>query len=117
MGFDTPETFCAKCDDELARAEAEARLEQLIGSGQARIIESGERDRHGRTLSELTIDGRGVAGIMIAEGLARVTSLWRPGMPAGSARQVFGKAFRQRIMRAQRGIGNAFGRPADPDSD
>jgi endonuclease YncB( thermonuclease family) len=72
LGFDTPETFRAKCPDELERGQkAKARLEELIGSGEARVIESGKRDRYGRMLAKLTIDGRDVAGMMIGEGLAR----------------------------------------------
>jgi micrococcal nuclease len=51
--------------------KATARLEQLIASGVARIIESGRRDKYGRTLAVLTVNGEDVAGVMIGEGLAR----------------------------------------------
>ena len=51
--------------------KAKARLEQLIASGTARIVESGKLDRYGRTLAVLTVNGQDVAAIMIGEGLAR----------------------------------------------
>jgi micrococcal nuclease len=72
LGFDAPETFYAKCDGELQLGlKAKARLEQLIASGTARIIESGRLDRYRRTLAVLTVDGRDVAATLIGEGLAR----------------------------------------------
>jgi micrococcal nuclease len=72
LGFDAPEVFSARCDSELQLGlKAKARLEQLIASGTARIIESGRLDRYRRTLATLTVDGKDVAAVMIGEGLAR----------------------------------------------
>jgi hypothetical protein len=43
MGFDSPETYQVRCDEELALGfKAKKRLEQLILSGTARILESGK---------------------------------------------------------------------------
>ena len=71
MGFDAPETYQARCDEELQLGlKAKARMEQLIASGTARLIEH-RLDKYGRTLAELTIDGNDVAETMISEGLAR----------------------------------------------
>jgi micrococcal nuclease len=64
--------FSARCDSELQLGlKAKARLEQLIASGTARIIESGRLDKYGRTLATLTVNGEDVAAAMIGEGLAR----------------------------------------------
>lgn len=67
MGFDTPETNRAQCDGE----KAKARLEQLIASGTAQIVESGKRDKYGRTLAVLAVGGEDVASVMVCEGHAR----------------------------------------------
>jgi endonuclease YncB( thermonuclease family) len=53
-----------QCDSELALGQkAKARLEQLIASGTARIVESGKREKWGRTLAVLTVNGEDVAAI------------------------------------------------------
>jgi micrococcal nuclease len=51
--------------------KAKARLEQLIASGTARIIESGKLDKYRRSLATLTVNGKDVAAVMIGERLAR----------------------------------------------
>lgn len=72
LGFDTPETFRAECQAERALGlAAKRRLEELIASGEARIIESGRTDRYGRSLAHLEINGRDAGEILISEGLAR----------------------------------------------
>jgi micrococcal nuclease len=72
LGFDAPETFYGRCDRELQLGmKAKARLEQLIGSGRARIIQSGRLDRYRRSLATLEVNGKDVAGVTIGEGLAR----------------------------------------------
>lgn len=72
LGFDAPETALAKCVGELdLGTKAKRRLQELINTGPAQLIESGKRDKYGRSLATLTIGGRDVAGIMIAEGLGR----------------------------------------------
>ena len=72
LGFDAPETFQARCDEELALGlKAKERLQELISSGVAVLLESGETDKYGRTLARLTVSNRDVGAILIAEGLAR----------------------------------------------
>lgn len=72
LGFDAPETALAQCIEELnAGTRAKQRLQQLIDTGAARLVESGRKDKYGRSLATLYIAGADVAVIMIAEGLAR----------------------------------------------
>jgi micrococcal nuclease len=72
MGMDTPETFQARCNDELALGlMAKMRMEQLLAAGGVTILESGKLDRYGRTLSQVRVGERDIADIMIGEGLAR----------------------------------------------
>ncbi len=72
LGYDTPETYFSKCDEELALGrKATERLKELLASGELRIIETGKTGKYGRSLAYLHINGRDVGKIMIAEGLAR----------------------------------------------
>jgi endonuclease YncB( thermonuclease family) len=72
MGFDTPEIHFAKCTEEFALGmAAKERLEELLASGEVRIIESGRTDKFRRTLAHVEVDGRDVGEILIGEGLAR----------------------------------------------
>lgn len=72
LGFDTPEIFDAKTPQEYALGmKAKKRLEQLLSRGTVRIIESGKLDKYGRSLATLTVNGRDVGEVLIAEGLAR----------------------------------------------
>lgn len=72
LGFDTPETHFAKCsyERELGLA-AKERLGKLLANGEVKVLESGRRDRYGRTLATLTVNGKDVGEILINEGLAR----------------------------------------------
>jgi endonuclease YncB( thermonuclease family) len=72
MGFDTPEIFHAKCDAEFELGmAAKKRLEELLASGEVRVIESGRIDKYRRTLARVEVNGRDVGEILIGEGLAR----------------------------------------------
>jgi micrococcal nuclease len=72
LGFDTPETRFAKCDAERALGlAAKDRLEELLSTGEVKVLESGRLGKYGRTLANVTIDGRDVGDILIDEGLAR----------------------------------------------
>lgn len=71
-GFDTPE-LRGRCSAEtaLARAATE-RLRTLIAAAHAvELRGTGARDRYGRTLSSLVLDGHDVGEVLISEGLAR----------------------------------------------
>jgi len=71
MGFDTPETYRAKCESELAAGyEAKARLATLLRSGTVTIERRG-LDKYRRTLAHVYVAGSPVADVMIGEGFAR----------------------------------------------
>lgn len=74
VGFDTPETFFADCPAEKALGDAAtARLRQLIGSaGNLQLFLRNERDRYGRGLGRLLVDGHDVGEVLVSEGLARL---------------------------------------------
>ena len=73
VGYDTPETYRAKCSFEKALGDgATARLRALIGSGlivDLTILPG--RDRYGRLLGRFAVGGDSVGRILVAEGLAR----------------------------------------------
>lgn len=75
--IDAPEIYRARCDAERRLAlVAKHRLAELLATGPVEIHRGDPgtgrmRDRHGRTLATLSIDGRDVGEIMIAEGIAR----------------------------------------------
>jgi endonuclease YncB( thermonuclease family) len=83
VGFDTPETGDrAQCEYERALgARAATRLSELVKSGEPRLefvpcacppgTEGTASCNFGRSCGSLTIDGRDVGSILIAEGLAR----------------------------------------------
>jgi len=70
VGLDAPETYQARCDSERQRGQrATAHLRRLLASGTITIRRQG-RDRYGRTLARVFVDGRDVAAIMIRAGHA-----------------------------------------------
>lgn len=70
-GFDTPEAKNPGCAAEKALADkATVRLRALVRAGRDFAILDEGRDRYGRDLVALRIDGLAVADILIAEGLA-----------------------------------------------
>lgn len=73
VGFDTPETYYAKCAAEKARGDAATkRLRQLISNaGSLQLFLRDERDRYGRGLGSLLVNGIDVGDVLISEGLAR----------------------------------------------
>lgn len=72
MGFDTPETFYARCvvEMELGR-KAALKLEELLAPGRWRIEDVGQTDKYRRRLGRLFVGDRDVADIMVEAGLAR----------------------------------------------
>lgn len=72
MGLDTPEMPPrAKCEAEASKAiAARDMLRSLSQQATVTFCPSG-KDRYGRTLAVMLIDGKDVADILISEGLAR----------------------------------------------
>lgn len=75
--IDTPEIRRAQCDAERRLGHvAKRRLAELLGEGDI-VVKRGDpidgrmKDRHGRTLALVSVGGRDVGRILIAEGLAR----------------------------------------------
>ena len=73
VGFDTPETYRAECASErrLGDAASDKLRELLAGASSAQLVYLPNRDRYGRDLARLMLDGRDVADIMVGEGFAR----------------------------------------------
>lgn len=72
-GFDTPEVRHADCEAEKALGtRATARLQAMIDAAASMElrVEAG-RDRYGRGLAVLWIDGRDVGPVLVGESLAR----------------------------------------------
>jgi micrococcal nuclease len=71
--IDTPETHPARCAREAELgAAATRRLRALLNSGEVVLASSGrDTDRYGRQLRLVTVGGRGIGDMLIAEGLAR----------------------------------------------
>ncbi len=72
--IDTPEITNPKCRSERERGERAAnRLVSLLNQGAIRIEGSGDRDKdkYGRLLRTIAVNGRGVGDILIREELAR----------------------------------------------
>ncbi len=73
MGYDTPEPTTGICGGDTERrlaARASKRLVQLLNNNTVTIERDG-KDRYGRTLAVIRVDGRNVGDILIEEGLAR----------------------------------------------
>ena len=70
VGLDTPETYRARCDYELALGRAATA--RLVGSGShLDLAVLPGRDKYGRGLARLFVGGRNIAEILTSEGLAR----------------------------------------------
>ncbi|WEX85799.1 thermonuclease family protein [Sinorhizobium garamanticum] len=85
LDIDAPETKEPRCEAEMVRGlEAKERLRSLLRSARAIDLDrSGGRDRYGRTLGRLMVDGRDVGAVLVAEGLA---VQWQRGHDAWEAR-------------------------------
>ena len=73
-GIDTPEIFSPKCEYEKTLGErAKLRLLELLNSGSVDVVRAGQRnkDRYGRLLRIVEVDGRSVGDVLVSEGLAR----------------------------------------------
>lgn len=70
VGLDAPETYQARCESERQRGHrATEHLRYLLDAGHIAIRRQG-RDRYGRTLARVYVDGHDVARLMIAAGHA-----------------------------------------------
>ena len=73
QGYDTPEPTTGLCGGNFERQLAQRatnRLIELLNGGEA-TIETFGKDRYGRTLATLMVDGVDVGETLVAEGLAR----------------------------------------------
>ncbi len=71
MGFDTPETFRSGCSAELALGtKAKYHLQAEIAKARSIDTKTHGPDRYGRLLTQLYLDGRNVADIMVSADLA-----------------------------------------------
>lgn len=71
MGYDTPETYYAKCPAEKRLGdEATERLRRLSASAPITQVERSGTDRYDRTLARIWIGGIDLAETMVSEGLA-----------------------------------------------
>lgn len=73
VGFDTPEIFSPRCASEVHKGQAAKRmLAGLIARARsADLAIHPERDRYGRMLATLSLDGTDVGRSLVAAGLAR----------------------------------------------
>lgn len=73
VGYDTPETYHAQCDFELALGTAATeRLRELVTAGQGLdLVVFPGRDKYERGLARFYVGGQNVADILNPEGLAR----------------------------------------------
>jgi len=70
VGFDTPETGEPGCPEEAALGEAATQeLRRHLSAGEIMLSSEG-RDRYGRPLVRVTVDGQDVADHMVGQGLA-----------------------------------------------
>ena len=69
LGFDSPETFFAKCGREReAGSAAAARLKELIETTDARLEPTGRNCKWGRGCAYLLLNGEDAGDVMIREG-------------------------------------------------
>ncbi|WP_244580200.1 thermonuclease family protein [Cohaesibacter gelatinilyticus] len=74
IAYDTPEPrtgVCGEAFEKQLAAKATARFIHLLNSNDWEIIRTGRKDRNGRHLVHVRINGRDIGDILISEGLAR----------------------------------------------
>ncbi len=81
LAIDTPELHNPRCANERVqgRAAADKLRELLQRAAVARIVLTGDRDKHRRPLARLLLGDSDVADILLRDGLALP---WHPGRPA-----------------------------------
>lgn len=71
-GFDTPEVFSPQClGEHWLGLRATVALKGALWSADRIALRTDGRDRYGRVLARMTVDGRQVGSELIARGLAR----------------------------------------------
>jgi hypothetical protein len=76
VDIDTPENFHSRCERELILAlAAKDRLRQLVDAGPLTVERHG-KDRYGRTLARVLVDGRDVGDTLLREGKALPLPTW-----------------------------------------
>jgi endonuclease YncB( thermonuclease family) len=72
-GIDAPETHPSRCPSEAALGNAAtARLQELLSGGAISLSSiDRDRDRYGRLLRNVAVDGQDVGDTLVAEGVAR----------------------------------------------
>jgi micrococcal nuclease len=71
VGFDTPETYHARCAYEFELGKrATQRMQELLQGGDARLEPLGKDCRHNRECARLHVAGEDAADILVREGLA-----------------------------------------------
>jgi micrococcal nuclease len=72
LGYDTPETFFARCEQERQRGEsATARLRELLATTEMRLESTGKGCKWGRECARLFVNGGDVRDVMIRQGHGR----------------------------------------------
>lgn len=73
VGFDTPETYRARCPNERTLGNAATnRLRDLLArASTVELVYLRRQDRYGRDLARLMLDGQDIADIMVEDGFAR----------------------------------------------
>ncbi len=84
IDIDAPETFRPNCENErVVGLQAKARVAELLRGATVYVERSGQKDRYGRTLANLTTADGDVGAVLIREGLAVP---YRPGKAAKAGR-------------------------------
>jgi micrococcal nuclease len=97
LGIDTPET--SQC----GAAEATTALQQLIEDREVRVVldpAADQRDRYGRTLGYVEVDGRDVGETLVSDGLA---AAWFPSSAPTPSRYSAYAAAEQRANQSDTG--------------
>jgi endonuclease YncB( thermonuclease family) len=70
VGIDAPESFNSRCERELVLGlKAKQRLRQLLDEGSIELDRDG-KDRYGRTLARVLVEGSDIGAVMVHEGFA-----------------------------------------------
>ncbi|MEW6256839.1 MAG: thermonuclease family protein [Pseudomonadota bacterium] len=70
-GLDAPESFRPHCRSEAIAAAAATRALKALIAGKTIVILRHGRDKYGRTLGDVFVDGVNVAGVMVKAGVAK----------------------------------------------